>query len=201
MDRLHAVGALALGAAVALAAGCDRDRDNAPPETARRFEAVGAKPDKPVSLDEFCDVRGEGAGAKRFVPPALAAGAIPSGGGWKWINLWATWCKPCIEEMPMLARWKTELEKDGLSYQPVFVSVDIDDATVASYRQAHPMPESLRLAQPDALPSWLTQIGLDANATIPIHLFVDGEGRVRCARAGSLREKDLDAVRQILAGK
>jgi peroxiredoxin len=30
------------------------------------------------------------------------------------INFWATWCPPCIEEMPAMEKLHKELEKDGL---------------------------------------------------------------------------------------
>ena len=30
------------------------------------------------------------------------------------INFWATWCPPCIEEMPAMEKLQQELEKDGL---------------------------------------------------------------------------------------
>ena len=27
-----------------------------------------------------------------------------------WLNLWATWCKPCLREMPVLLDWRTIIE-------------------------------------------------------------------------------------------
>lgn len=30
------------------------------------------------------------------------------------LNFWATWCQPCIEEMPAMEKLHRELEKDGL---------------------------------------------------------------------------------------
>ena len=29
------------------------------------------------------------------------------------VNLWATWCKPCIEEMDLLGRWGKSLAAEG----------------------------------------------------------------------------------------
>jgi hypothetical protein len=43
--------------------------------------------------------------------------------------------------------------------------------------------------------------GLDAAAPIPIHVFVDPQQRVRCARAGAVHDDDYAAVVAILRGR
>lgn len=42
------------------------------------------------------------------------------------VNLWATWCKPCVEEFPHLVKLQQTYASRGLDL--VFVSVDDDDA-------------------------------------------------------------------------
>jgi thiol-disulfide isomerase/thioredoxin len=41
------------------------------------------------------------------------------------LNFWATWCKPCIEEMPLLADLATRYQNRGL----VVVAASVDEAT------------------------------------------------------------------------
>ena len=41
------------------------------------------------------------------------------------INFWATFCKPCMEEIPHFQKLKSKYEKDGL--QLLFVSLDMQD--------------------------------------------------------------------------
>ncbi len=41
------------------------------------------------------------------------------------MNFWATWCQPCVEEFPMIARLGQEYKSQGL--QTYFVSVDFFD--------------------------------------------------------------------------
>ena len=113
--------------------------------------------------------------------------------------MWATWCKPCVEEMPHLSQWQKDLGGKGVRFDLVFVSVDDSDDVVTRFRERHPdAPASLRLADPDALPKWLGAIGVGESAPIPVHVFVDPDDRVRCVRAGGVKERDLTAVRQIL---
>jgi len=45
-------------------------------------------------------------------------------GRWVLLNFWATWCAPCVEEMPGLNRLYRALKKDGL----VMLAVSLDHA-------------------------------------------------------------------------
>jgi len=42
------------------------------------------------------------------------------------VNFWATFCKPCIEEIPLFQKMLSKYEKEGL--QILFVSLDLQDA-------------------------------------------------------------------------
>ncbi|MGH7463912.1 MAG: peroxiredoxin family protein [Longimicrobiales bacterium] len=47
------------------------------------------------------------------------------------LNIWATWCRPCVIEMPALQRLHDELADDGL--RVVAVSVDAPAGVVGSF--------------------------------------------------------------------
>ena len=47
------------------------------------------------------------------------------------INFWATWCPPCVAEMPALDRLHRALSRDGLVV--LGVSVDEDEAVLTSF--------------------------------------------------------------------
>jgi peroxiredoxin len=51
------------------------------------------------------------------------------------VNFWATWCAPCIEEMPSLEKLHRTLEDKGL--RVVAVSVDDDRDVIERFRQEH----------------------------------------------------------------
>jgi thiol-disulfide isomerase/thioredoxin len=192
MDRLPALIVVALAAA---AAGCESSSNQPAGEPAGRVNASKGKT-KNVSTEAFCDVHFAKDKAPSFAAPTLATGTMPPAapGRWRWVNVWATWCKPCLEEMPRLQKWRDRLTAGGRPVDLVFVSIDKDDPTIASFRTTHPeIPEGGR-ADPAAWPTWLKTIGLDAEAPIPIHVWVDPDGKMRCVRAGGVREQDQDAV-------
>ncbi|MEM7411712.1 MAG: TlpA disulfide reductase family protein [Myxococcota bacterium] len=49
------------------------------------------------------------------------------------LNFWATWCKPCEDEMPAMQRLHEALVADGLEL--VAISVDETEAPVESFQQ------------------------------------------------------------------
>jgi len=154
---------------------------------------------KPADEAELCDVL---KGAPDFVYPELL-GAAPrqEEPGYRWINVWATWCPPCVEELPLLGRFRDQLAKEGSPVQLSLLSVDEGPEVVSKFASAHPeVKGSLQIKDAAALAAWLPRIGLDSGATLPIHLFVDPRGKVRCARTGALRESDLPLVKKLIAG-
>jgi thiol-disulfide isomerase/thioredoxin len=195
MDRLPAVIA---AVALAVAPGCNKSEPAGEPPSrtngARVAAAQGATP------EAFCDVHAGDATAAVFHWPELAGGAAPAATtGWRWVNVWATWCKPCVAEMPRLAAWRDKLVAAGTRVELSFLSVDDADADVAAFRKDHPdAPPSLRVAGNDQRTAWLRSLHL-ADGAIPVHLFVSPAQRLRCARAGEVRDQDLGVVEKLLA--
>lgn len=190
---------LAIMAALAVSA-CDKKAatDGEPPS--RTNGAKTAK--KQVSTEAFCDVHFTGdQGPMMHVPEVAPKEAIvPAAGGWHWFNVWATWCKPCVEEMPRLVTWRDKLRAEGKKLEISFISVDESDAEIAAFKTDHPAaPAAARLLDLKGQEAWFKELGLDGNPPIPIHVFVAPSGHIRCARAGSVREQDYAAVEALLA--
>jgi thiol-disulfide isomerase/thioredoxin len=188
--------------AAAMAIGCDTGSSS--PSTAEappsRTVGVAADPAPRVSLDELCEVRAEPEERPRFAMPELATEGPGVEGDWRWVNVWATWCRPCVEEMPRLVEWKDRLRTSGVSVDLVFISADRSDEEIAAFREEHPnIPGSARIADVAGLSTWVTTFGLDEGATLPIHVFVDPAGDVRCARTGGVADADFPAVQQLLS--
>jgi len=51
------------------------------------------------------------------------------------LNFWATWCPPCVEEMPSLSQLHAKLQDRGV--EVLGVSVDLDDDKYHRFLQDH----------------------------------------------------------------
>jgi len=191
MDRLHA-----LVIAVALL-GCETAKQDAP---ASRVDGAKVQPKQAASVEAFCDAHAGDAKAPAFEWPKLAGASAPGkAAGWRWVNVWATWCKPCIDEIPRLLSWRDKLAAAGVKIELAFVSIDEDEADITTYRKDHPnMPPTLRLADPTkTMGPWFNAVGLSGTPPIPVHIFVAPSGKVRCARAAAVREQDYAVVEKL----
>jgi thiol-disulfide isomerase/thioredoxin len=197
MDRLSTVGIFVV-AALLLACGNGKEQSRSSRE---RVNAVQARPATGTAPAEMCDVFHAAADAPVFAWPELTSEPPPAPGGqWRWINVWATWCKPCIEEMPRLVDWRDRLGARGLGVALHLISADESDELIASFRAAHPKtPPSLRLVDPDAVPAWMAALGVPGGS-LPVHVLVDPDGRIRCVRASSVEDSDYPAIESLLRG-
>lgn len=78
---------------------------------------------------------GEGAEALEFTLPDLNGKQVSLKdyrGKVVFLNFWATWCKPCGEEMPSMQKLYVTLQAQGYPFEILAVSVDKDGAQVVS---------------------------------------------------------------------
>jgi thiol-disulfide isomerase/thioredoxin len=175
--------------------------DEAPsaPAPSGRVVAVAAKEN--ANVLDLCDKLKTPIAADFAMPTALEGAPKPATNGWRWINVWATWCSPCTEELPLITRFQSELAAKGTQVSLELISVDVSNELVQKFSESHPeAKQSLRVSDPAALEPWLVSLGLDAGATLPVHIFVDPSNKVRCVRTGALNEPHLPLLKKLLAG-
>ena len=102
------------------------------------------------------------------------------------INFWATWCPPCIAEMPTINKLSDKL-KDNKDIQFIMVDVDHDFSKSGPFMQQHhfnlPLYEAVN-AIPDAL----------LGQSIPTTVIIDKNGRVVFHHAGTANYGGDDMV-------
>ncbi len=189
MDRLSA-----LIFAVAIASGCTDASSSSSKGDARVAKVEAAPAEDPAKVAaEWCDVLHDASAAKPFAYPQLASGTAVQKKA-RWVNVWATWCKPCIEELPRIEKFRSKLADDGAGLELQLLAADEAEAFDAFVADNAAAKASLRLADPDGVQAWIGSLGLEANIGLPLHLFVDAEDRLRCARLGGVGNDDYADV-------
>lgn len=94
------------------------------------------------------------------------------------INFWATWCKPCVEEIPDFLRLKDELNSEKVRF--LFVSLDFRrnlESQVVPFIKSRGMEDLVSvLHDPDAN-AWIPQVYPDWSGAIPATLIYRDEKR------------------------
>lgn len=178
--------------------GCKQGAEVAP---VARYEAVKATP---VPASRWCDASFGGDGPRLSLPPLAPApgraqAKLPASKR-VWVNLWATWCQPCVRELPLLLKWRDDLRKDGVDVDVLLLSIDDDGEALHKYLGEHKdiaAAQIARVASQREYEDWVKGYVKDPGTPIPLHLLAAGDGHVRCVRGGSLREADYLAARSV----
>ncbi len=89
------------------------------------------------------------------------------------LNFWATWCKPCREEMPSMEVLHRNFAKDGL----VVLAVSIDRVTTT--KDIPPFIKSMNLSFPVLIDSWGKTDMPYKRMGVPETFIIDQEGVIR----------------------
>ena len=127
------------------------------------------------------------------LPPATVgkaglAAADMQGKGPRLLNIFASWCVPCIAEAPMLA----ELKRQGVAIDAIAVRDRPED--VARFLARHGDPFDGIGADLDSR----VQIALGSSG-VPETFVVDNRGVIRAQHIGPIEANDIEPLKQALA--
>lgn len=156
-------------------AGCDSGKQPQPQATAAVAAESAAAPDNASDEPERVGTvdrskKGEAAPDYGFLDPAGKPVTLAAFRGKPLlVNLWATWCAPCVREMPTLDRLAVR-EKDKL--QVLVISQDLDGAAKVT-----PFFEKAKFAalQPYLDPDVKFSTGYGVN--LPTTILYDAQGK------------------------
>ncbi|CDO37375.1 MULTISPECIES: TlpA family protein disulfide reductase [Novosphingobium] len=178
-----------------LAAGCDRQSEGesqpqasqAPAETAATAEVASKKLDRshkgdPMPVITLVDNTGETLDLASFRGKPLL------------INLWATWCAPCIEEMPTLDALIAREDETGVAVLPISQDMGQPDKAV----------EILRRRKLDHIQPWVDDngdLGFQYGGNLPVTVLFDSKGKEVWRYIGGNDWTSPDALKLIAEAK
>lgn len=114
-------------------------------------------------------------------------------GKWVVVNFWATWCAPCLKEMPELSAlhaMRNNIEVVGLAYE------DIETAEMQAFLKEHPVAYPIAIVdtyQPPA--DFAVPRGL------PMSYLIGPDGKVAKQFLGPVEARDIEAAITAAGGK
>lgn len=107
------------------------------------------------------------------------------------LNFWATWCPPCVEELPMIDRFFKEQAANG--WQVIGLAID-QPSSVRKFLERTPVSFPIGMAGLEGT-GLVKQLGNTAGG-LPFTLVLHSDGAVAARKMGQLEASDLEAWRR-----
>jgi thiol-disulfide isomerase/thioredoxin len=177
--RRHALYALAALAASASGLAC---KDRQPGPAATPAPAPGTDP----ALADFWQREYDTPAGTRLATRSLQGRPLV-------LNFWATWCGPCVKEMPELDRFAQAMAPQG--WQVLGLAIDKPEA-VRSFLQTTPVGFPIAIAGLEGL--GLVQALGNSNGGLPFTVVLDAQGQILQRKMGATHFEELqELARQI----
>jgi peroxiredoxin len=96
------------------------------------------------------------------------------------VNYWATWCGPCLHEMPDLNELYQRIDKQ----RAVVIGIAADEAgEVKSFAAKLAIKYPLMVGDPDQIFAWTARLG-NTNEALPFSVLLDQEGKIQWIKSG-----------------
>jgi thiol-disulfide isomerase/thioredoxin len=114
----------------------------------------------------------------------------------KVINFWATWCAPCVKEMPLLEK----LNHDDKNSKVILVSMDYDldpdPAKVKRFIERKKILSEVVILAEENPNDWIEKIDKSWTGALPSTLVINPNSGKRKFIQGELKEGDLEKLIQ-----
>ena len=108
------------------------------------------------------------------------------------ISFWATWCRPCVEELPLLE----EMQMSGKA-EVILVSLDFIeelDTRVNKFVTQHELTSRVCIIDNVDYNSWINRVDKNWSGAIPATLVINSDSGKRKLIEQPLKEGDLDLI-------
>lgn len=117
----------------------------------------------------------------------------------KVINFWATWCKPCVAEMPQFEALKANKEFQNVEILLVSVDFAQDIEKVKRFITKKQLKNKVVLLNETDANSWIDRVEPTWGGAIPATLLIDGRTNRRLFLEKEFHQNELEeAVRKFI---
>lgn len=102
------------------------------------------------------------------------------------VNFWASWCPPCVEEMPTL----DQLQAEFLPQNVLFVGIGIDSpSNIRQFLEMTPVSYPIVIGGLEG--STLSKQLGNAQGALPYTIIIDAKGKATSSKLGKISEEEL----------
>jgi thiol-disulfide isomerase/thioredoxin len=110
------------------------------------------------------------------------------------VNFWATWCKPCLKEIPDFSHVYERTRAQGVIFLGILTSDTPDEDTLLNFQSDHEMTYPVIRANSDILVSY------NYPESLPTTIVFDRGGKEVFNRVGAVSDKALsDLINPLIA--
>jgi len=111
------------------------------------------------------------------------------------VNFWATWCGPCVKELPYFEQLHEN--SAGTNRKVLLVSLDFItqlDSKVIPFLKEKKLKSEVTLMDEGRPNEWIPRVSEKWSGALPATLFVNAQKKTRHFHEGSFEEGDLEKL-------
>jgi thiol-disulfide isomerase/thioredoxin len=108
------------------------------------------------------------------------------------VNFWATWCPPCVTELPHFEKLAAEYNGKGVKF--ILVSLDFPsqiDSKLIPFLKKNKITADVRVMTNLDYNSWIDKVDAGWQGNIPVTLFFNNANKTRYFHPSEVNEKEL----------
>ena len=108
------------------------------------------------------------------------------------INFWASWCPPCVKELPAFQKVAKEYHRDEVSF--LLVSIDFPsqiDSHLKPFLEKNDIELDVAIMMDTDQNEWIDKVDPSWQGNIPVTLMLNNANKTRKFHPGDLNEKEL----------
>jgi thiol-disulfide isomerase/thioredoxin len=108
------------------------------------------------------------------------------------INFWATWCPPCVTELPYFEKLSKEYEGKGVKF--ILISLDFPsqiESRLIPFLETNKIRADVRVMTNIDYNSWIEKVDAGWQGNIPVTLFFNNAREIRYFHPEELEEDKL----------